>query len=285
MFTTRPVNAAGMPGDKITLTCEVDANPRPSYKWYKLDDPKGVSGGSSSDGAPLLVGTASNLTIEVSDDTAGDYECVASAKGGHYAAVRSKAVIFVKSKPRIKKFHHNGKPLNIQRAVLGSTGTVECTATTVPSVQSVQWYFANDHEGQPIVTSDLGGGGHAAVGGGQNSGKYSVQENRSLDSVQSNLIIQNVQESDFRAYTCKVTNALGSDTATFTLEEQGNWTLTYFFFCLAPLIYSLNHRCSHSCQEGYWNGRLLAASSIMSFHSMYRLMYLLILKLCAVTIF
>ena len=238
MFTTRPVNAAGMPGDKITLTCEVDANPRPSYKWYKLDDPKGVvSGGSSSDGAPLLVGTASNLTIEVSDDTAGDYECVASAKGGHYAAVRSKAVIFVKSKPRIKKFHHNGKSLNIQRAVLGSTGTVECTATTVPSVQSVQWYFANDHEGQPIVTSDLGGGGHAAVGGGQNSGKYSVQENRSLDSVQSNLIIQNVQESDFRAYTCKVTNALGSDTATFTLEEQGNWTLTYFFFCLALLLY------------------------------------------------
>ena len=229
MFTTRPVNAAGMPGDKITLTCEVDANPRPSYKWYKLDDPKGVSGGSSSDGAPLLVGTASNLTIEVSDDTAGDYECVASAKGGHYAAVRSKAVIFVKSKPRIK---HSG-PLHIQKAVLGSTGTVECSATTVPSVQSVQWYFA-DHEGQPIVTSDLGGGHgivtSSAVGGGQNGGKYSVQENRSLDSVQSNLIIRNVEESDFRAYTCKVTNALGSDTATFTLEEQGNWTLTYFFF-------------------------------------------------------
>ena len=237
MFTTRPVNAAGMPGDKITLTCEVDANPRPSYKWYKLDpsSPAGGSAGSAdySDGAPLLVGTASNLTIEVSDDTAGDYECVASAKGGHYAAVRSKAVIFVKSKPRIKHSGHHS--LNIQRAVLGSTGTVECLATTVPSVQSVQWYFANDHEGQPIVTSDLGGGGHggivttSAVGGGQNGGKYSVQENRSLDSVQSNLIIRNVEESDFRAYTCKVTNALGSDTATFTLEEQGNWTLTFFF--------------------------------------------------------
>ena len=200
MFVTRPTNAAGMAGDKITLTCEVDANPRPSYKWYKLEPAQ-----SGSEG-PLLVGTASNLTIEVTEDTAGDYECVASAKGGHYAAVKSKAVIFIKSKPKIQ---HTGA-LHVQKATLGSTGMVECMATSVPSVQTVQWYL----EGQPIVTSEVNKG---------QRGKYSVQENRSLDSVQSNLIIHGVEESDFRAYTCKVTNALGTDVATFTLEEQGNW--------------------------------------------------------------
>ena len=205
MFVTRPTNAAGMPGDKITLTCEVDANPRPSYKWYKMD-PMGLEG-------PLLVGTATNLTVEVSEETAGDYECVASAKGGHYAAVKAKAVIFVKSKPSIQP----SGPLNIQKASLGSLGKVECRATSVPSVQTVQWYFAD--EGQPIVTSeDLRG----------HRGKYSVQENRSLDSVQSYLIIHQVEKSDFRAYTCKVTNALGTDSATFTLEEQGNWTFFAF---------------------------------------------------------
>ena len=107
---------------------------------------------------------------------------------------------------------------------------VECLAQSVPSVQSVQWYFAtegaDDLEGQAIVTS-----------AGQHGGKYSVQENRSLDSVQSSLIIHSVEESDFRAYTCKVTNALGTDVATFTLEEQGNWTI----FLLSILIISAKY--------------------------------------------
>ena len=60
LFVTRPTNAAGMPGDKLSLMCEVDANPRPSYKWYKVH---------SETQERSLVGTSGNLTIEVSAST------------------------------------------------------------------------------------------------------------------------------------------------------------------------------------------------------------------------
>ena len=78
-------------------------------------------------------------------------------------------------------------------------------ATSVPTVQSVEWY---DDSGVLIVPSDTGT-------------KYSVQENRSADQVKSTLIIRKVLEKDFADYTCKVTNALGTDVATFNLQQQG----------------------------------------------------------------
>lgn len=189
MFVTRPTNAAGMPGDKLTLSCEVDANPRPSYKWYKVD-PALME--------PMLVGSSSNLTIQVSAETAGRYECVASAKGGHYAAVKSQASIFVKSKPDISIENR------VQKAALGGTGQVHCQATCVPTVQSVEWFDSN---GQVIT--------------GEASDKFQVQENRSSEGVKSTLIIRNVNEEDFTDYTCKVTNAQGTDVATFHLQQQG----------------------------------------------------------------
>jgi len=105
MFVTRPTNAAGMPGDKVSLTCEVDANPRPSYNWYKIPTQ------NTPNPKPILVGSTSNITIEVNTMNAGIYECVASSKSGHYAAVKAQASIFVKSKPDIsvetgyKKLH------------------------------------------------------------------------------------------------------------------------------------------------------------------------------------
>jgi hypothetical protein len=192
LFVTRPTNAAGMPGDKLSLMCEVDANPRPSYKWYKVH---------SETQERSLVGTSGNLTIEVSASTAGKYECVASTKGGHYAAIKSEASVFVKSKPDIDV----SETYLVQKAPLGSTGQVECLATSVPTVQSVEWY---DDSGVLIVPSDTGT-------------KYSVQENRSADQVKSTLIIRKVLEKDFADYTCKVTNALGTDVATFNLQQQG----------------------------------------------------------------
>jgi hypothetical protein len=191
MFITRPTNVAGMIGDKITLLCEVDANPRPAYTWYKVK--------SAVD--QILVGNAANLTLEVTHESAGEYECVASTKGGHYAAVKSQARVYVKSKPSISTFNR------IQKSPLDGLGRVTCVATSVPTVDSVEWLA----DGQTIVTSD-------------GSGRYSVQENRSRDGVKSTLVIRRTVPNDFRDYSCKVTNSLGTDVATFTLVEQGRAT-------------------------------------------------------------
>ena len=130
---------------------------------------------------------------------AGIYECVASSKSGHYAAVKAQASIFVKSKPDISVENR------VQKAPLGGPGQVECIATSVPTVEKVEWY---DESGQLIVP-------------GSETGKFSVRENRSMESVKSTLIIRKMTERDLADYTCKVTNAMGTDVATFTLEEQG----------------------------------------------------------------
>ena len=106
---------------------------------------------------------------------------------------------------------------------MSGTGHVECWAVSVPSVQNVEWY----HGGQMIIPSD-------------GSGKFSVQENRSMDSVKSTLIIRKMQESDFADYTCKVTNALGTDVATFTLEQQGK-AAKVTNVCLSPKIALQSH--------------------------------------------
>ena len=133
--------------------------------------------------------------------SAGKYECVASTKTGHYAAIKSEASVFIKSKPDIDI----SEKYLVQKAPLGVTGQIECLATSVPTVQSVEWY---DNSGQLIMPSDTGT-------------KFSVQENRSANQVKSSLIIRKVEENDLADYTCKVTNALGTDVATFNLQQQG----------------------------------------------------------------
>ena len=191
MFVTRPTNVAGMIGERISLMCEVDANPRPSYKWYKI---------TGSD--HILVGNAANLTLEVVEATEGKYECVASTKSGHYAAVKAQATVYVKDKPKISR----GLAFKVQEAPLDGEAHVNCEAISVPMVEDVEWLV----DGQTIIVS-----------AGENSGKYAVLENRSRDSVKSTLVIRETTPNDFRDYSCRVTNALGTDTATFKLIEQG----------------------------------------------------------------
>ena len=44
MFIKRPENVAGDENERITLTCLVDANPKPTYAWYRLPSPLEPSG-------------------------------------------------------------------------------------------------------------------------------------------------------------------------------------------------------------------------------------------------
>ena len=34
-FVTRPMDVSGETGEEVVLTCLADANPAPSYKWFR----------------------------------------------------------------------------------------------------------------------------------------------------------------------------------------------------------------------------------------------------------
>ena len=59
MFIKRPEDVAGDENERITLTCLVDANPKPTYAWYRLPSP------FEKDGKRQLVGNAANLSFIV----------------------------------------------------------------------------------------------------------------------------------------------------------------------------------------------------------------------------
>ena len=44
MFTTRPTDVSGDPGQEVTLSCAVDGNPAPGYTWFRNGDLNTVSG-------------------------------------------------------------------------------------------------------------------------------------------------------------------------------------------------------------------------------------------------
>ena len=88
----------------------------------------------------------------------------------------------------------------VQKAQLGSTGKIECLATSVPMVQSVLWF---DNKGEQI----------------KNSTKHHEGNSVYLNQVKSILTITNVMPEDLTAYTCQVKNSLGTAKATFNLES------------------------------------------------------------------
>ena len=79
-----------------------------------------------------------------------------------------------------------------------------CEAVSVPTVETVEWFYSG---GLPVMTG--------------NGGKFSVLENRSNDGVRSVLVIAGVRREDLGQYTCQVTNSLGTDSAVFTLQQNG----------------------------------------------------------------
>ena len=187
VFLTRPENAAGMPGERVTLRCKVDSNPKPSYAWFHV----------LPTSQERLVGSAANLSLIVNENTIGEYICKTNVPG--YTEVKASAHIFMKGPPEIRQSSR------IQHATEGASGKIVCEAFTVPAAEIVEWTF----KGQ--ILSDLNG---------RLSEKYSVLEQHSDQGVQSTLVVRDVKEEDFDAYTCTVSNAFGADTALIHLRRH-----------------------------------------------------------------
>ena len=222
MFIKRPEDVAGDEDERITLTCLVDANPKPTYAWYRLPSP------FEKDGKRQLVGNAANLSFIVTKKSIGEYVCKATTVlpmttietnlennsekketiSNNYV-VHANAKVHMRSKPTIYAKHENF-------ATVGEIGRVVCEALSVPPVKpkGVEWFHSG---GLPVIVNQPVNGNEG--GSRRTPSKFSVRENHSKEVVVSTLIIAGVSEDDLGEYTCRVTNSLGTDSKVLRLKK------------------------------------------------------------------
>ena len=232
MFIKRPEDVSGDAKERITLTCLVDANPEPTYAWYRLPSPL-----EGAEAKRRLVGNAANLSLIVSKDTIGEYVCKATTVlpmttldtnletnkekknsiSNNYV-VHANAKVYMRSRPTIYARREN-------LATVGEIGRVVCEAISVPPVKSegVEWFHSG---GLPVIVNTKPVVKRNSGGSTKTPSKFSVIEQRSKEGVTSTLVIAGVTEEDFGQYTCRVTNSLGTDSKVLHLKRFGKFFKT-----------------------------------------------------------
>lgn len=170
-------------GSVVSLNCEVDSNPQPEIVWIQHPSDR-------------VVGTSSNLTFSVSNETAGRYYCKANVPG--YAEISADAYVYLKGSPSISS-------ARTQYGLVGDTSRIECFASSVPRARHVSWTF----NGQEISSES----GH----------DYSILVDAVPGGVKSTLIIRDSQSHHYGKYNCTVVNDYGNDVAEILLQAKGEY--------------------------------------------------------------
>ncbi|GFO02841.1 titin [Plakobranchus ocellatus] len=174
-------------GETISLTCDLDSNPSATdFYWVKVDLVTGSSVTINSAANPnkYFGGTLSETTLfilgaEISDS--GSYRCVAVNTIG--TTTSDVVDVTVTSIPTVSV---SPPPSSVTEG--SSQLTLTCTVTSSPAPTSVAWLKG----GVTLVTSN-------------NPSKY-----QGGTVVNPSLTIRNVERSDAGAYTCVVTNSVGT---------------------------------------------------------------------------
>ncbi|XP_043232874.1 irregular chiasm C-roughest protein-like isoform X2 [Amphibalanus amphitrite] len=208
-FREEPKDASAEVGEKVTVKCDVDANPSPEIVWFKRDC-EGCQkdrrfGGQrhhrryqNYDVRPppwrgyKVVGLGSELEITVTLNSVGRYECRAATTG--FPEISRQLMVFARGRPEVSA-------RSPQRGVAGGTVTVECVVTSVPAPSATVWYLY----GRPIRTD---------------SDRYKTVDEPIEGGVRSLLVISGASESDFGLYNCTFHNEYGADSATVLLQKQ-----------------------------------------------------------------
>ncbi|EDX01306.1 irregular chiasm C-roughest protein [Drosophila yakuba] len=184
-FRQRPQSMEADVGSVVSLTCEVDSNPQPEIVWIQHPSDR-------------VVGTSTNLTFSVSNETAGRYYCKANVPG--YAEISADAYVYLKGSPAIGS-------QRTQYGLVGDTARIECFASSVPRARHVSWTF----NGQEISSES----GH----------DYSILVDAVPGGVKSTLIIRDSQAYHYGKYNCTVVNDYGNDVAEIQLQAKKSVSL------------------------------------------------------------
>ncbi|XP_041985814.1 irregular chiasm C-roughest protein-like [Aricia agestis] len=188
VFKIKPHNVEADDGASETLSCVVDGHPRPKTLWLRYEHDR-----------VIRVGKASNLSITVSKQTAGQYWCRASVD--NYQDIEAVAVVYVKGPPKIRSNR-------TQYGVEGDSVRIECISFSVPKPDLVIWTYGgneinsfHDHE-FAFLEESLDGG-----------------------LTKSTLVIRKSSASHFGVYNCTVSNAYGSDSIDINLVPDKSMNL------------------------------------------------------------
>ena len=142
-----------------------------------------------------MIGYSANLTMFVSEDTAGSYTCQVTVPG--YRTIQAAAQVRLEGPPT---------PLRLgpgpQQGEVGETGELRCGAVAVPSAEAVVWSY------RERVVSGRGG-------------RHRVVTTRDRDKIISTLTIQQTRPADFGQYNCTVRNRLGENWQLVELVQTG----------------------------------------------------------------
>ncbi|XP_037938623.1 irregular chiasm C-roughest protein [Teleopsis dalmanni] len=179
-FKLRPQSIEADVGNIVSLICEVDSNPSADIIWIQHPTDR-------------VVGSISNLTFTLTNETTGRYYCKANVPG--YSEISSDAYVYLKRSPRISSPH-------FQYGYTGDTARIECYASSVPKARHVSWTF-NGHEISTETSQD-----------------YSILVDAINGGVKSTLIIKDSQSYHYGKYNCTVVNDYGNDVAEIVLLAQ-----------------------------------------------------------------
>lgn len=183
-FTVLPSDVIGDPNQQVYLSCRVDGNPRPTYRWFRKGNMQKV------------IEFGSNLRIQISSETIGKYICLASVKG--FSEVSASAQVLMRGKPKILRSQSH----SIQFGGTGESVKIECHAFSIPSTEPIQWTIFND----PIDPSNS---------------HYTVMEESMAGGIKSTLVIRGATDLDFGAdYKCRIKNPYGQDSFTISLKKR-----------------------------------------------------------------
>ncbi|XP_070192772.1 contactin-like isoform X2 [Littorina saxatilis] len=192
-FTKQPVDSSlsAAVGGNITIVCNPEAAPAPTYQWLQNDRDLGlVQGGAESNGFQMLLN--GNLFItNVNNNHRGKYTCKVTNTQGEASSsgvLRIFARIVISQKPGNVEGNSN------------ETATMICTASAPANVDVVYVWTFNNH----II--DFNRQVEYRMGSGSTSG---------------NLIIQGLQYEHEGRYTCEVTTGMDSETASAYLTVKG----------------------------------------------------------------
>ncbi|XP_022242354.1 irregular chiasm C-roughest protein-like [Limulus polyphemus] len=181
MFTRKLENVEADLGDRVTLSCDVDSNPKSNIIW-------------TSEHSTKVLGTGPVLVIpKVTPETSGVFECRATVSG--FPQVSEKVMIFLKGPPiTTAKKTQFGKQ--------GDTVEVECMITSVPKPSRVVWT-----RNSQILDID-------------NSRGYEIIKQPLENGMRNLLMIHKAQSEDFGLYNCSVWNEYGHDSVLIQLKRQ-----------------------------------------------------------------
>ncbi|OQR73436.1 irregular chiasm C-roughest protein-like, partial [Tropilaelaps mercedesae] len=173
----------GLPRTEVTLTCEVDSNPRSDIVWLR-------------EGSVQVLGKQSTFVIhDMEPADAGKYICRASVPG--FKEIMNEITVYVKGPPRISS-------PQLQYGMEGQEVHVECLIVSVPPAGRVQW----EKDGLLLDIDN-------------NHGIEMIKE--PLTNGERNLlVIHHASDDDFGEYNCSAWNAFGEDSMLISVRRHRN---------------------------------------------------------------